>query len=431
MFIRSRPFFPGISLSAFGTGVFICVLLSACGGQDQHSAGLATESATESALEHAEKHLDPKYVCPMHPDIVRDQPASCPICGMDLVAKKVDFSEQRPVVELSAAVVQNMGLRSAPIERGTLWKYIKTQGKVAYDDDRIIQVHPRTAGWIENLYVRTDGVRVKRKDDLADYFSPDVLLAQRDYIDTLEQGELDSFGGADAIPDPSQTFRQRAGVDLLRYFKVPSMDIMGIEQSMMPRSIVPIKAPQGGVITEHRVREGMFVTPADAMFTIVDLSEVWVMVDIYEHQIAWIRPGLSAEISTSAYPGRIWQGKVEFVYPEVHPEARTLRARLEFTNADETLMPNMFVEVVIYGGPKRDVLIVPREALILTGEREMVVKVVGDSRFQPVEVETGMWQGESVEVRAGLDEGDEVVLSGQFLIDSESNLQASFRRMAE
>jgi Cu(I)/Ag(I) efflux system membrane fusion protein len=115
----------------------------------------------------------------------------------------------------------------------------------------------------------------------------------------------------------------------------------------------------------------------------------------------------------------------------VHPQARTLRARLEFTNADEKLMPNMFVEVVIYGGPKRDVVVVPREALILTGERELVVKDLGDNRFQPVEVQTGMWQGSAVEVTTGLEAGDEVVLSGQFLIDSESSLQASFRRMSE
>lgn len=385
----------------------------------------------ESALEHARKHQDPSYVCPMHPEIVRDQAGSCPICGMNLVAKVMgDAADESPVVNLGAAVVQNLGVRTARIERGTLWKYIKTQGKVAYDDDRVIQVHPRTSGWIENLYVRTDGVRVQRKDDLADYFSPDVLWAQQDYIASLEDAELDSFGATDSA-NPATAFRQRAGVDLLRYFRVPTMDIKGIEQSMAPRSIVPIKAPQGGVIIEHRVREGMFVTPADAMFTIVDLSEVWVMVDIFEHQIAWIRPGLTAKISTPAYPGRTWEGEVEFVYPEVHPQARTLRARLEFKNTDELLMPNMFVEAVIYGGPKRDVLIVPREALILTGEREMVVKALGDNRFQPVEVQTGMWQGAAVEILSGLDEGDEVVLSGQFLIDSESNLQASFRRMSE
>jgi Cu(I)/Ag(I) efflux system membrane fusion protein len=351
---------------------------------------------------------------------------------MDLVAKVAgDSTDARPVVTLAAAVVQSMGVRTASIERGTLWKYIKTQGKVAYDDDRVIQVHARTPGWIENLYVRTDGVRVERKDDLADYFSPDVLWAQQDYIDVLEEGELDSFGRTNKAPDTFKAFRERAGVDMLRYYKVPTMDIMGIQQTMTPRSIVPIRAPQGGIIMRHRVREGMYVTPQDPMFTIVDLTEVWVMVDIFEHQIAWMRPGLTAEITTPAYPGRTWEGKVEFVYPEVHPQARTLRARLEFVNPDELLLPNMFVEVTIYGGPKRDVLVVPREALILTGERELVVKALGDNRFQPVEVQTGMWRGESVEVTSGLAEGDEIVLSGQFLIDSESNLQASFRRMSE
>ena len=420
------------SVFSLVSALIVLMLLTACGQQGDNMSESTTVTTDESALEHAQKHLDPRYVCPMHPDIVREQPASCPICGMDLVAKTLGGADdERPVVTLGASVVQNMGLRTASIERGSLWKYIKTQGKVAYDDDRVIQVHPRTAGWIENLYVRTDGVRVKRKDDLADYFSPEVLWAQQDYIDILEQGELDSFGGDGGKQDSFQAFRQRAGVDLLRYYKVPTMDVKGIEQTMTPKAILPIRAPQGGVITEHRVREGMYVTPEDAMFTIVDLSEVWVMVDIFEHQIDWISPGLSAEISTPAYPGRSWEGKVEFVYPEVHPQARTLRARLEFQNADELLKPNMFVEAVIYGGPKRDVLIVPREALILTGEREMVVKVVGDNQFQPVAVETGMWQGEAVEVRAGLDEGDEVVLSGQFLIDSESNLQASFRRLSD
>jgi Cu(I)/Ag(I) efflux system membrane fusion protein len=411
---------------------FVLTLLSACEPGTTPSAAEGPAIKSETVLEHARKHIDPSYVCPMHPDIIRDQPASCPICGMDLVARVLDdVDDERPAVTLGAAVVQNMGLRTARIERDSLWKYIKTQGKVTYDDDRVIQVHPRTAGWIENLYVRTDGVRVKRKDDLADYFSPEVLWAQQDYIDTLEEGELGSFGSNSNKQDSFQTFRQRAGVDLLRYYKVPTMDIKGIEQSMTPRAIFPIRAPQGGVIIEHRVREGMYVTPEDAMFTIVDLSEVWVMIDIFEHQIDWIKPGLTAEISTPAYPGRVWEGKVDFVYPEVHPQARTLRARLEFQNADELLMPNMFVEAVIYGGPKRDVLVLPREALIMTGERELVVKVVGDNEFQPVEIETGMWQGGSVEVLAGLDEGDEVVLSGQFLIDSESNLQASFRRLSE
>ena len=220
---------------------FVLTLLSACEPGKTPSSAEGPAIGGDTALEHARKHIDPSYVCPMHPDIVRDQPASCPICGMDLVAKVLDDADdERPVVTLGAAVVQNMGLRTATVERGNLWKYIKTQGKVTYDDDRIIQVHPRTAGWIENLYVRTDGVRVKRKDDLADYFSPEVLWAQQDYIDTLEQGELDSFSSDSNKQDSFQTFRQRAGVDLLRYYKVPTMDIKGIEQSL---SLIHISEP--------------------------------------------------------------------------------------------------------------------------------------------------------------------------------------------
>ena len=386
----------------------------------------------DTPMEHARKHQDPTYICPMHPQIISDGPSSCPICGMDLVEKKLEpQSSKMPIVTLSPAVVQNMGVRTARTAKGTIRKQIRTQGRVAYDDDRIIQVHPRTAGWIENLYVRTDGVRIERKDDLADYFSPDVLWAQQEYIAALEDSELDSFGDS-TTPDPARAFRERSGVDLLKYFKVPSMDIMGLETSMEPRSIIPIRAPQGGVLIEHNVREGTFVTPADNMFTIVDLSEVWVMVDIFEHQLAWIRSGLPAKITSPAYPGRTWMGKLDFVYPEVDPKARTMRARVEVRNHGEMLMPNMFVQVDLSADTRKStVLMVPREAIIITGEREVVVKAMGNGRFQPVEVTSGLWDDYHAEILNGLEEGDEVVISGQFLIDSESSLQASFLRMSQ
>ena len=428
--LRVSIIFRALRSKAAILGVLSPLLLVA-GCDRQVDSAVEPESGGVSMHEHAEHQGAKTFVCPMHPNVVRGEPGTCPICGMALVAKWVDDKDdRRPPVTLGPEVVQNMGVRTVKLERGTLWKYIRTQGTVTYDEDRLIQVHARTPGWIENLYVRTDGVRVERKDDLADYFSPDVLWAQQEYIESLKDAELDSFGEGKA-KDSEDAFRQRAGADMLRYFKVPSMDIMGLERTLEPRSIVPIKAPQGGVIIEHNVREGMYVTPATNMFTIVDLSEVWVMVDVFEHQMAWVKPGLSAEITTPAYPGQVWEGKVAFVYPEVDPKARTLRARLEFKNPDEALKLNMFVEAVIYGGPKKDALILPREALILSGERELVVKALGAGRFQPVEVKTGMWRDEEVEVLSGLSEGDEVVVSGQFLIDSESNLQASFRRMSE
>ena len=393
----------------------------------------AQQRVDEMSAEHARKHLDPSYVCPMHPQIVRDATGSCPICGMQLVVKMLEpVSGDRPEVALSAVVVQNLGVRTTRVKRGKLWKYIRTQGTVAYDDDRILHIHPRAAGWIEELYVETEGERVKRGDDLADYFSPAILWAQVGYLSSLEDedDDLSSFGSADKA-DVGKDVEVIGNEDLLRYMKVPEMYMRAMESTRRPRADIPIKAPQGGVITLHNASEGMYVEPRDRLFTIVDLSEIWVMVDIYEHQIAWVKPGLKAEIHTAAYPGRNWEGVVEFVYPEVHPTTRTLRVRLEFPNPDELLMPNMFVEAVIFGGPKQDVLIIPREALIVTGEREAVVKALGDGRFQPVEVVTGMWRGDSVEVLSGVDEGDEIVTSGQFLIDSESSLRASFLRMSE
>jgi Cu(I)/Ag(I) efflux system membrane fusion protein len=390
------------------------------------------QAMQDVAKEPAHEHQQPTYVCPMHPQIMQASPGSCPICGMDLVVKKFEsVDSELPPVTLSMSVMQNMGVRSTQVERGGLSKKIRTQGRVAYDDDRIIRVHPRTAGWIENLYIRTDGVRIERKDDLADYFSPDVLWAQQDYISALQDAEVDSFGDAGGA-DPARAFRERSGVDLLKYFKVPTMDIMSLERSMQPRSIIPIKAPQGGILIEHNVREGAFVTPLDNIFTIADLSEVWIMVDIFEHQLAWVRSGLTAEVTSPAYPGRTWQGKLDFVYPEVDPKARTMRARLEVKNPGELLLPNMFVQIdLVTETDKQDVLMVPREAVILTGEREVVIKDLGEGRFQPVEVTTGLWNDTHAEILSGLDEDDRVVVSGQFLIDSESSLQASFRRFTD
>ena len=212
---------------------------------------------------------------------------------------------------------------------------------------------------------------------------------------------------------------------------MPEAVIKSIERKGETRNTVPLIAPIAGVVTQLGVREGMFVTPSTEIYTIADLSRVWVQVDVFEHQLAWLQTGLSAEIRVPARPGRVWKGEVDYVYPELDPRTRTLRVRLSFPNPGGMLKPNMFAEVVIYGGPKRDVLNIPREALIVTGERETVVKSLGSGRFQPVDVVTGMKRGGRVEILYGLDEGDEIVVSGQFLIDSESSLQASFTRMTE
>jgi Cu(I)/Ag(I) efflux system membrane fusion protein len=375
--------------------------------------------------EHSEAH----YVCPMHPQIVRDEAGSCPICGMNLVEKHLEpDADDRPQVTLDASVIQNMKVRTAPVKRGMLQRHIHTQGSVTYDEDRIILVHSRTPGWIETLNMRTDGETVKRKDELAQFFSPLIVQVQLEYIAALEAMDLATLNSADKTEVNAKVKSLRNSLKLLH---VMEMDIMHIEKYRTINNTIPIIAPQGGVVTKLGVREGMYVEPEDTMFTIVDLSNLWVMVDIYEHQMSWIKPGLKATIKAPALRDRSWEGKVDFIYPEVDPMARTLRARIAVSNPDHALVPNMFVEVTIATSPKKGVLIVPREAVIPTGVRETVVKAQGGGHFQPVEVTSGMWVGPDVEILSGLQENDEVVVSGQFLIDSESSLQADFSRMAE
>lgn len=389
---------------------------------------LCSMDLVEKALETtADKQVH--YICPMHPQIVRDEAGVCPLCGMDLVEKTLEpAAGNRPGVTLDASVIQNMGVRTGKVKRGTLQRHIKTQGTVTYDEDRIVLVHSRTPGWVESLDIRTDGVTVKRKDQLVEFYSPYIVQAQLDYISALEEADLAGFESRDQTELNAKVKSLR---NTLKLLNVGEMEIMRVEKYRTVLSTVSIMAPQGGVVTKLGVREGMYVEPYDTMFTIVDLGRLWVMVDIYEHQISWVKPGLSTRITAPALPNKSWEGTLEFIYPEVDPKSRTLRARIAVSNPDHVLVPNMFVEVSISSAPKENVLLVPREAVIPTGERETVVKVLGGGHFQPVEVTSGLWVGTDVEIISGLQEHDKVVVSGQFLIDSESTLRAAFSRMSE
>ena len=396
-------------------------LSTACSDETPTPSEPLAAAMDDSALEHAAKHLDPKYVCPMHPQIVKDEPGNCPICGMKLVEKLMDPDEgKRPEVRLSDVVIQNMSVRTAKVGRGTLWKYIRTLGRVEYDETSLAHIHPRAEGWIEGLSLRAEGEPVKKGQRLAELYSPDILSAQVDFLLALEPRERGVAG-----------VKAEKARNLLRLLDVPDAVITEIERTRETRNRIPVLAPGDGIVTKMMARDGMYVTKATEMFTIADLSRVWVMVDVFEHQIAWLKPGIEAEISVPAYPGKKWKGVVDYLYPDLDPKTRTLRVRLAFPNPDLVLKPNMFADVVIYGGPKKNVLKIPSEALIVTGERESVVTALGGGRFRPVDVVTGMQEGGEVEILSGLKEGEKIVVSGEFLIDSESSLQASFMRMSE
>lgn len=331
----------------------------------------ATSDAT--AMAHALKHADATYVCPMHPDITSATPGECPICGMALVASErgqPDATGDRAIVVVSPQVIQNLGVRTVAVERRSLARRIETIGYVEYDRTRLSHVYAPAEGQIERLTVRSEGERVEPGRLLFRIFSPMVGASY------------------------DKTYAQQAGV-------VAALDVI----------------------------EGSYVSPTTKVLTLADLSSIWVLAEVFEGQAASVAVGQRAEVRLPYVTGRAWEGAVEYVYPNLDPETRTLKVRMRFDNSDEALKPNMHAEVTIYAEPREGVLTIPREALIETGREQRVVLALGGGRFEPREVAVGVEQGDWVEVREGLAEGDEVVRSGQFLIDSESNLKASLKRL--
>lgn len=395
------------------------LVLSACGDEaQQEDKAEAKPAARETAIEHAEKHLDPTYVCPMHPQIVRNEPGTCPICGMDLVLKEQDEDsgdDGGSVVKISPAVINNMGVRTAPAERDTLWRKIDTVGYVDYDETRISHIHLRTRGWIEKLYVEAEGERVKQGQLLFEVYSPELVTAQEEYLQALGSGRKSLI---------------RASRERLLALGISPRQIDTLRRERRVSQYVKGYAPQDGIVAKLGVREGMYVMPQAEVMALADLSSIWIQAEVFESQVDWVEQGQPADVRLAYYPGRTWEGEVDYVYPNLNPKTRTLRVRLRFDNPDETLKPNMFADVSIYSGPKRDVVIIPREALIRGGENDRVILALGDGRFTPRTVVAGMASGDWVEIQSGLQPGEQVVTSAQFLIDSEASLKASIKRMS-
>lgn len=354
------------------------------------------------------------WVAPMDPNFRRDEPGRSPM-GMELVPVYADeASSTGDVVSINPVVVQNLGVRTATVERGNLWRRIETVGYVALDERKLSHVHLRTEGWIEKLNVKSDGERVKKGDVLFELYSRELVNAQEEYIQALRG---------------KNEYLKRASRERLDALGMSKDQIREVAGSRRAAQQVRILASQDGIVHGLNAREGMFVKPMMEIMTLADLSSIWLLVDIFERQVDWVATGQPAEVRLAYLPGRIWEGEVEFVYPTIDPKTRTLRSRLRFDNADEALKPDMYANVRIFAGPKHDVLSIPREALIRTGESERVIVALGDGKFRSHEVVSGMESGDWVEIVSGIQEGDKVVTSGQFLIDSEASLKASFSRM--
>ncbi len=438
-------------------GIGFALLLIGCEPQSSSKSGADStieQVQQETALEHAKKHADPNYVCPMHPQIVRDEPGSCPICGMALVERepvaqtpaerKILFyrnpmnpeitspvpaqdemgMDYIPVysepggdaaaVRIDPVVVQNLGVRTETVARGNLWRRVDSVGYVGFDERRISHVHLRTEGWIEQLNVHSVGERVKAGDKLFEIYAPSLANAQEEFIQALRAGQAGLV---------------KASRERLNALGIDNAQIRHIEKTREPLQRIAVRAHHAGTVAQLNVRDGMYVTPSTEVLTLADLSSVWLLADVFERQADWVKVGQSAEVRLPYRPGEVREGQVEFIYPNLDPKTRTLRVRLRFDNEDEALKPDMYAQVQIFAGPIRDVLSVPREALIRTGRSTRVILAEEEGKFRAVEVESGIESGDWVEVREGLAEGDRVVISGQFLIDSEASIRASMLRM--
>ena len=378
------------------------------------NANAADGSGNETALEHAEKHADPNYVCPMHPEIINKDPnAICPICGMDLVL--LESGGEAGIVELKPSVINSLGVRTAKVKRRTLYRRIDSVGYINIDENNMRSINLRTDGWLERMAVKTEGERVTKGQLLFEIYSPKLVNAQEEYVQAMQH---------------SNDLLLRASRERLRALGVSDEQIETLEATREVDQLVKVFAPQSGIVTSLHVREGMYVKPSQTVISLVDLASVWLMVDVFERQADWVKEGQRAQATLPFMPGKSWSGKVEYVYPSIDASTRSLKVRLRFDNFNEDLKPNMYADVTIFAKPKKKVLTIPKEALIVTGSEKRVIIALGEGKFIPMAVGVGMETDDKIEVTRGLSEGDEVVTSSQFLIDSESSLKASIARMA-
>ncbi len=357
------------------------------------------------------------WKAPMDPNFRSDEPGKSPM-GMDLVPVYADeVGEDDPsIVSISPKIVNNLGVRTAPVERSALSRRVETVGYVGYDEDTLQHVHTRVDGWIEKLAIKATGDPVERGQLLFELYSPTLVNAQEEYLAALKSQNSILLNAS----------RQRLGA-----LGVTVSEIARLDRERTVNRLVSIFSDSDGYAAQLNVREGIYITPATEIMSIAKFDQVWVLAEVFERQAAWIQAGQQAEVELDYVPGQGWQGKVDYVYPELDPKTRTLKVRLRFDNESQALRPNMFARITIFGSATDPVIHVPREALIRGGAVNRVVLALGDGRFRTQPVDVGIESGDRVEIRSGINEGDLIVTSGQFLIDSESNLESALARMDE
>ncbi|ELI6445131.1 efflux RND transporter periplasmic adaptor subunit, partial [Aeromonas salmonicida subsp. salmonicida] len=362
------------------------------------------------------KEKTPLYwVNPMDPRDKRDGPAKDNM-GMDFIPVYEEQKSGSPgTVTISPEIQQNLGVRLAKVERLPIHQQIETVGYVGYDEDRLEAVNARMAGWIRTLAIKSEGQKVAKGSLLYEIYAPDLVNAQHEYLLALN------------TTNPLLLLRAAEGK--LKSLQVPADQIAALKRNRQVRETIGIYAPSSGYVSELKVREGQYVEPAAALFNISTLQQVWVSAEVFERQAAQLKVGDPVTMTLDYAPGRSWQGRVDYLYPTLDAATRTLKVRLRVDNPDEFLKPNMFAKVAIRTGQGEPRLVVPSEAVIRTGSQDRLVLALGDGNFKSVAVTLGSQFGDKVAIKAGVETGDSIVSSAQFLLDSESAIDSDFQRM--
>jgi len=356
---------------------------------------------------------------PMVPGHKFDKPGKSPFMDMQLVPVYADGDGDTGNVTISPRMQQNLGVRTAEVTTGTLTQKLDAVGSVAFNDRDVAVVTARVGGCVERLHARAALDPVRKGQPLVEMYVPDWIAAQEEYLAVKRmQGQ-----GTEAMVAAARQRMLLAGMT--------EEQVRSVEAGNKVQPRFTLTSPIGGVIAELGVREGMTVAAGAMLFRINGLGSVWVYAEIPESRASMVRIGSSVETRTPALPGQVFKGRIAAILPEVNPATRTLKARIEVANADGRLTPGMFASVDFTPSAQSAALVVPSEAVIQTGQRRLVIVQLGDGKFQPTDVETGAEANGQTEIRKGLRAGQKVVISSQFLIDSESSLRGTTSRMTD
>jgi membrane fusion protein, copper/silver efflux system len=397
-------------IATVGVGVFIA------GCSKAHNSG--DESGSQQA-----KTL---YTCGMHPQVIQDHPGNCPICGMKLtpIRKQNEAATNgSQAIAIDPVTIQNMDIRTATVVRGPLRRAIRTVGVIDYDEAALSDVTTKFKGWIEKLDVNTTGQLVMRGDPLFEIYSPELYSAQVEYL-LATRSSTNATPGAEEIRTSART--------KLKFFDISDEQIAELDRTRQPQKTLRILAPQDGFVTEKLVVEGQMVDAGMNIFRLADLGLVWVRAEIYEQDLVYLKLGQEATVTLSYLTDRQFRGRVTYIYPSVDEKTRTARVRMEFHNPGYFLKPGMFATVRVTSELEPSALLVPDMAILRSGEKTTVFVALDGGKFEARTVTLGpQAENDTYQVLSGLHEGERIVTSGQFMLDSESQLREVIQKMSE